>query len=163
MTLTPDPTLIAWLDQEDRRTAETIRTHGTSIEYVIGDKLRKQTPFAYTIGLFGIAHPELLVLGLDPRTASLLLNDVSGRVRDGHRLMPGELLAFDGWGHRVTVETVPNPGDIVFAANRFYQRPDEYSVEVFQLTYDDRASRFPWEDGYANAEWIQPRPGAFHA
>lgn len=163
MTLAPDPTLTAWLDQEDRRTAETIRTHGTSIEYVGGDMRRRQAPFAYTIGLFGIAHPELLVLGIDQRTAGLLLNDVAGRVRDGHDLTPGELLTFDGWAHRVTVETVPNPGDIVFAANRFYQRPDEHSVAVFQLTYDDRDGRFPWEDGYGNAEWIQPRPGTFHA
>ena len=115
MTLAPDPTLTAWLDQEDQR------------------------------------------------TAGLLLNDVAGRVRDGHDLTPGELLTFDGWAHRVTVETVPNPGDIVFAANRFYQRPDEHSVAVFQLTYDDRDGRFPWEDGYGNAEWIQPRPGTFHA
>jgi hypothetical protein len=163
MTITPDPRVIAWLDQEDEHTAQTIREHGTFIQYVGGDMRRRQTPFAYTVGLFGIGHPELLVFGLDQRTTGLLLNDVSGRVRAGHNLVPGERLQFDGWSHRVTVEAVPNPGDIVFAANRFYQRPDAYSVGVLQLTYDDRDGRFPWQEGYGNAAWIQPRPGQFRA
>ena len=163
MTLIPDPATIAWLDQQDKRTAHTIRRHGTSIEYVIGDMRRRQTPFAYTIGLFGMGHPELLVFGLDSRTTGLLLNDVADRVRAGRDIVPGELLEFEGWGHRVVVESVPNPGEIAFAANRFYQRPDEHSVDMLQLTYDDRDGRFPWHDDYANAVWIQPRPGDFRA
>ena len=163
MTLIPDPATIAWLDQQDKRTAHTIRRHGTHIEYVIGDMRRRQTPFAYTIGLFGMGHPELLVFGLDSRTTGLLLNDVADRVRAGRDIVPGELLEFEGWGHRVVVESVPNPGEIAFAANRFYQRPDEHSVDMLQLTYDDRDGRFPWHDDYANAVWIQPRPGDFRA
>ena len=91
------------------------------------------------------------------------LRPFSDRVRAGRDLVPGELLEFEGWSHRATVEEVPNPGEIAFAANRFYQRPDEASVPLFQLTYDDREGRFPWEDGYANAVWIQPRPGSFTA
>ncbi|GEP46529.1 hypothetical protein FVP74_05180 [Microbacterium saccharophilum] len=84
MTMTPDPALQAWLDPEDRRTADIIRTSGTYIQYA-------------------------------------------------------------------------------FAANRFDQRPDEFSVPLLQLTYDDRDGRFPDEDGYADASWIQPRPGEFSA
>lgn len=163
MTMTPDPALQAWLDQEDRRTADIIRTSGTYIQYVGGDVAHHLTSFAYTVGLFGIAHPELLVFGLDARTAGALLNDVSARVREGRILVPGSTLRFDDWAHRVRVEAVPNPGDIAFAANRFYQRPDEFSVPLLQLTYDDRDGRFPDEDGYANASWIQPRPGEFSA
>ncbi|MEU1970604.1 DUF4262 domain-containing protein [Microbacterium sp. NPDC019599] len=163
MTMTPDPATIAWLDQEDKRTAQTIREHGTTIEYVFGDPSRRLTPFAYTVGLFGMAHPELLVFGLDPRTTSLLLNDLRDRVRGGRDFAPGDVARFDGWGHRVTFEAVPNPGEIVFAANRFYQRPDEVSVDVLQVTYDDRQGRFPWQEGYETAAWIQPRPGTFRA
>jgi hypothetical protein len=51
---------------------------------------------------------------------------------------------------------------IVFAANRHYQLPPEYSVPVLQLSYDDKAGRFPWDDGYAAPE-MQPRPGTFDA
>lgn len=163
MTIAPDPAVLAWLDQEDKRTAQTIREHGTSNEYVFGDMQRRETSFAYTIGLFGLGHPELLVLGLDFRTSGLLLNDVAARVRGGEDLVAGQLLSFDGWSHRTTVEEVPNPGEIVFAANRFYQRPPEASVPVLQLTYDDREGRFPWDDGYSTAAWLQPRPGEFQA
>ena len=63
------------------------------------------------------------------------------------------------WPHRVLVEDVPNPGEIAFAANRYYQRPNEASVPLLQLTYDDRDGRFPTDDGYSNPDWVQPRPG----
>ncbi len=172
---TTDPAIQAWLDQEDRHTTETIRKHGTCIQYVGGDECaccdhfgkrppaRQAAPFAYTVGLFGIGHPELLIIGVDPKTASAVLNDVSARIRAGRDLVPGEVLTFDGWTHRVTVEVVPNPGEIAFAANRFYQRPREYSVPLLQLTYDDKQGRFPWDDGYADPAWVQPRPGEFRA
>ena len=180
MTLAPDPSLQAWLDQEDKHTAEIIREHGVFIQYVGGDRCTccdelgtvpgaglldapSQPSFAYTVGLFGIGHPELLVVGADHSTAGALLNNVAGQIRGGRDLVPGEVLSFEEWAHRVVVETVPNPGEIAFAANRFYQRPDEYSVELLQLTYDDRQGRFPWEDGYANPPWVQPRPGEFRA
>ena len=42
-------------------------------------------------------------------------------------------------------------------------RPSEVSVPVLQLTYDDKAGRFPWDVGYANAPELQPRPGTFQA
>jgi len=157
------PSSLAWMDDEDRRTAQTIRAHGTRNEYVFGDMSKREAPFAYTIGLFGLGHPELLVFGLDPRTSALLLDDVAGRVRAGEDLRTGQVVTFAGWRHRVTVEELTNPRDIVFAANRYYARTDERSVPVFQLTYDDRDGRFPWEDGYDTAAWLQPRPGTFRA
>ena len=170
-----EPSLQAWLDQEDRRTAEIIRKYGTYIQYVGGEACTcceaglgggarpSAAPFAYTVGLFGIGHPELLIVGVDPERASATLNDVAKRVRLGRDLVPGELLSFDRWTHRAVVEPVPNPGEIVLAANRFYQRPAEYSVPLLQLTYDDGEGRFPWDDGYAIPEGVQPRPGDLRA
>ena len=158
-----DMRMESWLDQEDARTASTIRRYGWAIEYVMGEPEEHRCSIAYTVGLFGLGHPELVVLGVDPHTAAGLLNDVGNRIRNGRDLVPGELLAFDDWPHRVTVEGVPNPAEILFAANRWAQRPDEASVPAFQLTYDDLAGRFPWETGYANENWIQPRPGAYRA
>jgi hypothetical protein len=64
--------------------------------------------------------------------------------------------------HPVIPEQVPNPGEIVFAANRYYARPAARSVPVLQLSYDDMVGRFPWEAGYAASE-MQPRPGTFRA
>ena len=163
MTTHLTPSEIAWLDQDRSRTARTIREHGVLLTYVGGDSSAHQTSFAYTVGLHGIGHPELLVLGLDSGTTSGLLNEVAARVRAGRDLIPGEILEFAEWPHRVLVEAVPNPGDILFAANGFYDRPDFASVPALQLTYDDKAGRFPTEKGYDVPRWIQPRPGEFSA
>ena len=161
----------AWLDQEDARIKSVIRRHGWAIEYIGGGCCSvpgcdggedEGPPFAYTVGLFGLGHPELLVFGLDPETACSLLNDVGDRIRDDETLLPGQLLTFDEWGHQVIPEEVPNPGEIVFSANRFYQRPAEFSVPVLQMSYDDFEGRFPWDEGYSNPE-MQPRPGTFRA
>ena len=162
----------AWLDQEDARITSVIRRHGWAVEYIgggccsvpgcDGGEDDDGAPFAYTVGLFGLGHPELLVFGLGPETACGLLNTLGERVGDDQAILPGRLLTFEEWEHRVIPEQVPNPGEIVFSANRFYQRPVEHSVPVLQLSYDDFEGRFPWQEGHANPE-MQPRPGTFRA
>lgn len=161
-----NPATEAWLDQEDQHVAMTIRRHGCYIQYVIGctcDECDGATSFAYSIGLFGLGHPELLILGVNQGTAAGVINDLFGRVRDGANLLPGELLTFQGWPHRTLVEAVPNPGEIALGANRHYQRPPEASVPLLQLTWDDQGGRFPWDDGYSVPPAVQPRPGSLRA
>lgn len=152
----------AWLDQEDRRTALIIREHRVYIQSVIGGPAARP-PFAYTVGLFGLAHPEMLVVGLCHHESGPILNEMAERVTAGHDFMPNETVTLKGWQHHFVVEEIPNPGEIVFAANRFYQRPDEVSVPVLQLTVPDKAGRFPWDEGYSLPAWRQPRPGEFRA
>lgn len=158
----------AWLDQEDARTAAMVRRRGWHIEYVCSCGVvsaggeREGPPFAYTVGLFGLHHPELLILGVPQATAVGVLNVLGCRIRLGENLLPGQLLTVDRWAHRIIPEPVPNPGEVVFGANRYYCRPAEYSVPVLQLSYDDKAGRFPWEPGYAAPD-MQPRPGTFRA
>ena len=164
--------MAAWRDQQDAALAETIRRHGWSIQYIAGGLCEAPgcdcpedddgPPFAYTVGLFGLGHPELLVFGLDVHDSLGLLNSLGDRIRAGETLLPGQILTVGEWPHRIVPETVPNPGEIVFDANRFYRRPDHASVDVIQLTYDDSVGRFPWDDGYADLE-SQPRPGTFQA
>jgi hypothetical protein len=92
-----------------------------------------------------------------------LLNHLGERIRAGENLVPGSLLSFDEWPHRITVEELPNPGEILFSANRHYQRPPEASVPAYQLTYDANQGRFPWDPGYSNSPALQPRPGTWRA
>lgn len=156
----------AWLDQEDRHVAETIRRHGCHITAVIGctcGRCDDGPSFAYTTGLFGLGHPELLTFGLNQQTTSGLLNELYRQVKSGSDLVPGQLLTFPDWPHRIVVEHVPNPGEIVFTANRHYDRPREASVPVLQLTWDDVGRCFPWDDGYRVPATVQPRPGTFRA
>jgi hypothetical protein len=46
-------------------------------------------PFAYSVGLFGLGHPEVLITGVGPETAAYVINVVATRVRDGRDLVPG--------------------------------------------------------------------------
>lgn len=162
----------AWIDQENAHMAAMVRRHGWFIQYVGGDRCARpgcdcndlesgNTPFAYTVGMFGLAHPELLIFGVTPDEAVMILNDLGNRVRAGENLLPGCPVTVDRWPRRIIPEVVPNPGQIALAANYFYRRPEEYSVPVLQLSVDDDAGRFPWENGYAGPE--QPRPGSFQA
>ena len=166
-----DAQAIAWMDQEAAVTTANVREYGVHIVYVGGGTCTApgcdggdpgDPDFGYTVGLFGLGHPELLILGAGQDTTFGVLNELHDRVRAGADLVPGQLLTFAPWPHRIIVETLSNPGEIVFEANRFYQWPDEFSVPVFQLSYDDIAGRFPWESGYAAPE-KQPRPGMFRA
>jgi hypothetical protein len=160
----PDPLTTSFLDQEDAHVAASIRRYGWFIQYVGGGNNADvdKPPFAYTIGLFGLDHPELLIFGTPCATACGVLNELGRRIKSGHNLLPGQLIMFDQWAHRIIPEEVPNPGEIVLGANRYYQRPAEASVPVLQLSYDDIEGHFPWEAEYV-APRMQPRPGTFRA
>jgi hypothetical protein len=157
-----DAEIRAFLDQQDAWTRDTVRRCGWAIEYVHGEGER-DPPFAYTVGLFGLGYPELVVFGMDPGDSAGVLNDVGGRVRDGERVIPGELLSFTNWPHRLHVLPLVNPAEVLFAANRFYRRPDHDPVPALQLVWDDREGRFPWEPDFAAPRWLQPLPGTFRA
>ncbi len=166
-----DAKIQAWFDQQDASDVATIRRYGWLIQYVSSDGCSvpqcdctqsDDPPFAYTIGLFGLSHPELLIVGVSQGTAAAVLNNLGERIRAGETILPGQLIEFDEWPRRIIPEPVPNPGEIVLGANRYYQRPPEASVPVLQLSYDDTSGRFPWEQDYAAPE-TQPRPGSFTA
>ena len=136
----------AWLDQHDAWLTDTIRRHGWAIQYVGGGtccepdcdgSASDEAPYAYTTGLFGLGHPELLILGVDPPTAAGVLNQLAVRVRNGEHLVPGVPVGLDCWPHHIVPDPVPEPGDIVLQANRFYRRPADHSVPALHLTFDD--------------------------
>ncbi|MBN9215258.1 MAG: hypothetical protein ABS62_01965 [Microbacterium sp. SCN 70-200] len=164
------PDLAAWMDQEDAHIADQIRRYGVSIQMIGGGRCSvpgccapvSDCPFAYTVGLFGIGHPELIVTGLDIPGSSRTLNAATDFVYDGGRFMPGVETAVPGWG-RVLPEAVPNPGDIVFNANCHYRRPAEFSVPALQLAYPDKRGRFPSDPSFSGARKRQPRPGEWDA
>jgi hypothetical protein len=161
--MTTDPQLTAWLDQEDAHLAQTIRTHRWAVQYVGGGEAGDEPAFGYTVGLFGMGHPELVVVGLGYDLAGDMLNTVGAMVRDGDQLVPGQILEDDDGTPVITVEELPNPGDVLFAANRFYGRPDEFSVPAFQLIWALDGGIFPWDQGYPHDPDCQPLPGTWRA
>jgi hypothetical protein len=161
--MTTDPQTTAWLDQEDTRLAQTVRAHRVAVQYVMRGEESDEPAFGYTVGLFGVGHPELVAVGLDHETACGLLNRVADMVFDGRDLVPGEVITDDDGVDVLTVEVLPNPAEVVFAANRFYQRPDEFSVPAYQLTWALDGGVFPWDPRYPCGPECQPRPGTWRA
>lgn len=161
--MTHDPQTTAWLDQEDAHLAQVIRAHRWAVQYVGEGEEPGEPAFGYTIGLFGLGHPELVVVGLDHHACHPLLNRIAGMVVEGRDLVPGEVLRDDDGLPIVTVEVLPNPGEVVLGANRFYERPAEYSVPAYQLTWSHAGGVFPWDEGYPCSPECQPRPGTWRA
>ncbi len=161
--MTTDPQTTAWLDQEDTRLARTVRTHRVAVQYVMRGEESDEPSFAYTVGLFGVDHPELVAVGLDHETACGLLNKVAGMVLEGRDLVPGDVIPDDDGVDVLTVEVLPNPAEVLFSANRFYRRPDEFSVPAYQLTWALEGGIFPWDPRYPCEPECQPRPGTWRA
>jgi hypothetical protein len=161
--MTHDPQTVAWLDQEDARLAQVIRTHRWAVQYVGAGEAADEPAFGYTVGLFGLGHPELVVVGIGYETGHGVLNRVARMVLDGRNLVPGEVLSDDDGQDLFTVEVLPNPGEILFSANRFYERPDEFSVPAYQLTWAHPGGIFPWDPQYPCGLECQPRPGTWRA
>ena len=165
MTTDPhtDPQTLAWLDQEDADIAQFIRRHRFTSIFVDGGEAPDEPRFGYTTGLFGLGHPELVVVGLGHDNTHTWLDRVARMVVKGRDLVAGELLTWPGRPDRMVVETLPNPGEILFLANRFYRRPDEFSVPAFQLTWQHVGGTWPWDPDYPCGPECQPRPGTWCA
>ena len=166
-----DGRTLAWQDQERTWLSDTIRRHGWAVQYIGGGLCthpdcsggdNEEPPFGYTVGLFGMGHPELLIFSLPLDATCQVLNTFGERIRNGENLIPGQELTLEDHHHRFVAEVVPNPGEIVFWANDFYQRPAEFSVPLLQLSYDDGTGVYPWDVGHPAPE-TQPRPGSFTA
>jgi hypothetical protein len=158
-----DPQTVAWLDQEDAHLAQLIRTHRFTVQYVYPGDDPGEPGFGYTVGLFGLGHPELVVVGLDYELAHGVLTRMTRLVIEGRNLVPGETFPDDAGRDILMVEVLPNPGEILFSANRFYERPDEFSVPAFQLTWADDRGAFPWDPDCSVGVDRQPRPGTWRA
>jgi hypothetical protein len=163
-----DAQTTAWLDQEDARTAQLIREHRFTVTYVWSCEPEHpddpvDPPFGYTTGLFGLGHPELVVVGLSQHTTHAVLTRAAELVLDGRDLLPGEHLTWPDRPDGLVVEVLPNPGEVLFCANRFYQRPDEFSVPAYQLAWQHRDGTWPWDAAYPCGPGCQPRPGTWRA
>jgi len=151
----------AFLDQQDAWMRDTVRQVGWAVQWVCGEG--QKPPFAYTVGLFGVGHPELAIFGMSAGYSGGVLNEVAGRVRRGQPVAQGELITFADWPHRLHALPLVNVAEVLFVANRFFGRPDHDSVPGLQLVWDDKAGRFPWEPDYSVPQWLQPLPGTFRA
>lgn len=135
-------------------TLATIEKSGWMIQYVeAGDDGLAEPSFAYTVGLTGRGHPELLIAGLDPPTSARVLNTVARSAGDVP-LNPG-LRLDNPPGCPLEVVRVDAPGEILLAAAQLYGP----GVEALQLVYPDDDGGWPWDVHYRADRWPQPLYG----
>ncbi|MQA11483.1 MAG: DUF4262 domain-containing protein [Pseudonocardiaceae bacterium] len=145
-------------DQYNAWERDVIRTYGWAIQYVLGDE--DGPPFAYTVGLSGFDHPELIAFGLGQQNSAALLNDLGERVRAGETLRHGQLVSFAGWAHHAVLVTVPDSSEHLLGANAAYRSTGGPAIPALQAVYNDVGGRFPWHDGYTIPSEIQPVLGS---
>jgi hypothetical protein len=131
---------------------QTIKDHRWAVQYVESDR----RPFAYTIGLHERGLPELLITGLQPRTAARLLNSIAHQiVDDGARLQPAMHIDYQDEFLLEVVEVDHPDVHLVFAVGLFGPR-----VRALQLVWTDDRRCWPWDRGWSHGRRRQPVLGS---
>jgi hypothetical protein len=122
-----------------------------------------EPPFLYTIGLVATyGHPELIIFGLQPRTAHSVLTDISGQIGRGvsfaaEATYPGILAGEFSIGIR-SVHPSHHPVYLGYAMGycRYIGRTDQLSA--VQIFWPDDNGKLPWDaNSDADIAARQPR------
>jgi Domain of unknown function (DUF4262) len=126
----PDSTVQEWLEL----IYEKVKENGWVVQYITGSM-----PFAYTIGLHERGLPELLVTGMPPERANLVLNSVSGYLLRGGRPVPGERMLIGGELLLDFVQVQHPIAHLKFAYSIY--GPD---LRALQVVWPDAHGHRPW-------------------
>ena len=131
----------------EQRCAHDVASHGRHVVAVAGDP-----DFAYTVGLpHHLDHPELLLSGLPVELMQSVLEEVSRRVLEGYRLVPGQLVE----GALARVPLVVDellPSDRLSWSTWFHGR----EVPALQLLWPSGTGDFVWDSPAQPAAWRVP-------
>lgn len=94
-------------------------------------------PYAYTVGLTALGHPELVVSNLSPDECLPLLGSLCSNICAGGRIAPGAAWA------KVGVFFTAYPESVALAGQLYPDAP----VRALQLVLHDSQNRFPWQAG----------------
>ncbi len=109
-----------------------------------------RTPFAYTIGLHPRGLPELLVTGMPPERARLVLDSVAAYLVEGGRPVPGERMLVGGELLLDFVQVQHPDAHLKFAVNIYGP------LRALQLVWPDEHGHRPWCAEFSNGGVRQP-------
>jgi Domain of unknown function (DUF4262) len=138
----PEATMQEWLDL----IYERVQQHGWVVQYVESER----TPFAYTIGLHQRGLPELMVTGLPPERATLVLNSVAQYLVEGGRPVPGERMVIGGELLLDFVQVEHPDAHLKFAVSIYGP------LKALQLVWADDRGHRPWCAEFRNGRIRQP-------
>ena len=139
----PEATVQEWLEL----IYEKVKENGWTAIFIQDDR----TPFAYTIGLHEHGLPELLVAGMPPERANLVLNTVAEYIRRGGRPVPGERMLIGGELLLDFVQVQHPMAHLKFAFSIY--GPD---MRALQLVWPDDNGHLPWCAEFSNGGVRQP-------
>ncbi len=122
--------------------AGSIKDRGWAVMTITGE-----IPFAYTIGLYkNFKHPEIVVMAIDGKQASSLLNYLGEQIKEGKRFEVGKTYEKEEGLHRHVFLKVENKyrQDYFGKAIEFY---NGLLFPVIQRVTADKQEIFPWEEG----------------
>jgi hypothetical protein len=105
--------------------------------------------YVFSIGLYlNYGHAELILFGLDPNDACLIINEVRDRVVEGREYFAGDVCADLPLDRKVCFVEVPLDAyrDYLGTAIWFYAKLPR-PFPCLQIVWSDRDGRFPWETG----------------
>jgi hypothetical protein len=139
----PEATTQEWLEL----IYEKVKQNGYVVQLVESDS----RPFAYTIGLHERGLPELLVTGMPPQRANLVLNTVAHYLLKGGRPVPGEQM-FIGGELLLDFVQVQNP----IAHLKFALSICGSELRALQVVWRDNHGHVPWCAEFSNGGVRQP-------
>ncbi|MGW4486394.1 DUF4262 domain-containing protein [Amycolatopsis sp. NPDC004368] len=128
---------------------DRIEEFGWCVQGVLGTGSRP--PWAYTVGLTAHGLPELVVTGLPPHPAVLVLSALADRSFASGPPHPGEVFSLRGLPS-IEVVALTSPATHLSIAASLYGS----DVRALQLVHADEAGRFPWSPSYRDGLGGQP-------
>lgn len=136
-------------DPHEQRILDDIEEYGWHVVAVTSSP--EGPPFAYTIGLMdSYDHPELILLGLDPRTTHEIYKTMVEEIKQGRSF--AEPLRYEDVivGYACATRPVhPSQQSEYFGYGLWYRHHigRAGTLQSVQVCWPDRQGRFPWEPG----------------
>lgn len=134
--------------EADEHLFRNVRERRCQILRIAGDEHAPN--YAFSIGLYlNYGQAELIIFGLDPNDASIIINDIRDRTAMGRTYAAGDVCDDLFVDQKVCFIEMPLHAYSAYLGTAiwFYEnlpRP----FPCLQIVWPDREGRFPWETGY---------------
>jgi hypothetical protein len=126
-------------DEYAMRIVDNIRTHGWTVQYVLGEDQRNP-PFGYTLGLSLRGHPEFIIFNCPQDGTYKTLEPLAHAVLGGRRFDEGDDISdFYAGPEKAHLLRFPDSSTHLYTANRMLRQPGEPLVAALQVVWPSRA------------------------
>ena len=133
-----------------------IEQHGWAVRVVAPRVGEEGVPFAYTVGLTAMGHPEIVEQGLPNEVGHQFLNLVGAEVRAGRRFAASSIVRDLAEGDNPVAFIQVEDTSELTAVELVYG-----VVNALQLVWSDSSGRLPWEPDFGPGAAQQPLLGAW--